>query len=122
MRLRLSKWYLDVVSSRGDVFIGYSASLQGTAVSIAHQSALVHRVDDGTTIRTSLCHHAPPVLQSHGLEWRPRAIGTSGTWRRISAPVLYRSGFVVAALFGIVAAFALGVDFPESNRRFARLA
>jgi len=29
---------------------------------------------------------------------------------------------IVSALFGIVALIALGVDFPESNRRFARLA
>jgi hypothetical protein len=30
--------------------------------------------------------------------------------------------FAYAALFGLVTAFAMGVDFPESNRRFSRLA
>jgi hypothetical protein len=33
-----------------------------------------------------------------------------------------RSTLALAAAFGVITWFALGVDFPESNRRFARLA
>jgi len=36
-------------------------------------------------------------------------------------PQFHWQALGVAALFGIVCWFALGVDFPESNRRFARL-
>ena len=31
-------------------------------------------------------------------------------------------GVAVAIAFGVLSAAALGIDFPESNRRFARLA
>ncbi len=37
-------------------------------------------------------------------------------------PVLYREALAPAVVFGLIAAAALGVDFPGSNRRFARLA
>jgi len=37
------------------------------------------------------------------------------------APQFYWGLAVPAACFGLVTAFAMGVDFPESNRRFARL-
>ena len=38
------------------------------------------------------------------------------------APQFYWGLLAPAAFFGLVTAFAMGVDFPESNRRFARLA
>ncbi len=38
------------------------------------------------------------------------------------APQFHWGLLVPAACFGLVTAFAMGVDFPESNRRFARLA
>jgi prolipoprotein diacylglyceryltransferase/protein-S-isoprenylcysteine O-methyltransferase Ste14 len=37
------------------------------------------------------------------------------------APVPNGASFAAAALFGLLSWFALGVDFPDSNRRFARL-
>ncbi len=37
-------------------------------------------------------------------------------------PVLYWEAFAPAAIFSVVSAAALGVDFPGSSRRFARLA
>lgn len=38
------------------------------------------------------------------------------------APQLCWGALVPAAVFGLITAFALGVDFPNSNRRFSRLA
>lgn len=38
------------------------------------------------------------------------------------APQFHWGLLVPAACFGLATAFAMGVDFPESNRRFARLA
>ncbi len=37
------------------------------------------------------------------------------------APQFYWGLLIPAACFGLATAFAMGVDFPESNRRFARL-
>jgi len=39
-----------------------------------------------------------------------------------AAPVLHARGFCLAALAGLLVAIALGVDLPESKRRFSRLA
>ena len=47
------------------------------------------------------------------------ALGTSSAAQR---PAPNAASFAAGALFGIVTWFALGVDFPESNRRFSRLA
>ena len=41
---------------------------------------------------------------------------------RASAPELQPGVFVLAALFGLLTVFAMGVDFPESNKRYSRLA
>ena len=40
-----------------------------------------------------------------------------------STPIVYSDGMIfgAAAFFGLVTWFALGVDFPQSNKRFARL-
>jgi hypothetical protein len=37
------------------------------------------------------------------------------------APEFHWGLLIPAACFGLATAFAMGVDFPESNRRFARL-
>jgi len=37
-------------------------------------------------------------------------------------PEVNLGGIIVALVFGAIYAFALGVDFPESNRRMSRLA
>jgi len=37
-------------------------------------------------------------------------------------PTLYSGTLIPAIVFGLLSTLALGVDFPESNRRFARLA
>ncbi|MEI9953707.1 MAG: prolipoprotein diacylglyceryl transferase family protein [Pseudomonadota bacterium] len=41
-------------------------------------------------------------------------------WR--AAPVFHPSGFLLAAVVGLLVAAALGIDVPESKRRFSRLA
>lgn len=43
----LSKWYLDCVSERGDVFIGYAASLSWKKIRL-HQVAALSCVDEHT--------------------------------------------------------------------------
>ena len=50
------------------------------------------------------------------------AMTTIQTLTVLPAPEFSWSAIVSAALFGAITAVALGVDFPESNRRFARLA
>ena len=49
-------------------------------------------------------------------------VTTIGNTPSAPAPQLTRLSVVLAFAFGLFALFALGVDFPNSNRRFARLA
>jgi prolipoprotein diacylglyceryltransferase len=46
------------------------------------------------------------------------ALGASGS---APTPQLNVAAVIAAAIFGVVYGFALGVDFPESSRRFSRL-
>jgi hypothetical protein len=48
------------------------------------------------------------------------AIGEGGNAGPFDAPSL--EALIASAILGVLSGLALGVDFPESNRRFARLA
>jgi prolipoprotein diacylglyceryltransferase len=49
------------------------------------------------------------------------AITTLVETPRTPEPIMHLSSLLVALICGIAAWFVSGIDFPESNRRFARL-
>ncbi len=72
MMFRLSKWYLDCVSSDGEAFIGYSAELSWGERRLSY----VGRVGGGS----SLTRESPPRLTEDGVKWESQALGLRGTW------------------------------------------
>jgi hypothetical protein len=87
MSFQLSKWYLDCISSDGDVFIGYSAELWRQPLSLTYESSLVHPAGAGARTRTSLRRRTPPRLDGGVLEWHSPALELQGRWVRAAAAV-----------------------------------
>jgi hypothetical protein len=86
----LSKWYADVVSVDGHVFIGYSAQLQWPPISVSYESALHCRGVGMSKVRSSFRKTRPPVLNdvSGILQWNSAQLKFSGTWTRRSDPIV----------------------------------
>lgn len=96
----LLKWYLDVVTDDGGVAIGYAARLRWGAVRVGYASLL-------------LAAPSGSCREQATLRGAPVAPGFAG----------FGAALVAAALvMALVTGFAMGVDFPGSNRRFSRLA
>ncbi len=86
----LTKWYADVVSADGDVFMGYSAQLRWPPVSVSYESALEC---DGFSVpnsRTSFRRGRPPVVDAASgiLQWNSARLKFSGTWIPLCEPVI----------------------------------
>lgn len=85
MPFRLTKWYLDCVTSRGEVVVLYWASLRWGAVLLRY-GAVVGGVQDvryGT--RHTMWPGHPPSLGPDGtLAWSCRRLAASGTWSRLA--------------------------------------
>jgi len=136
----LSKWYFDCVSDDGNVFISYIAEARWGSISISYSSTLQHRHGRKVETSTSLRRSAAPQVAGSDIRWVSPRLNVAGQWTAMASvlvglivtmmdnsPVAPTPEFgwlsLVAALaFGVSAWFALGVDFPNSKRRFARLA
>jgi hypothetical protein len=95
-RFELSKWYLDCVSTDGDAFIGYAATLRYRALRLHYSSSLRHRSSRSTQVTTSLKKYAAPFADSGGsLHWTSRPLKVEGTWEAAALPIarkLFESG------------------------------
>lgn len=93
---RLAKWYLDVVSDDGTVFIGYAARLQWRALRVCYGATLLSRPAVRLVERSTLSPGSGPVADADGvLRWRCRRLGVDGRWSPTAAPIvrrLYRDG------------------------------
>jgi hypothetical protein len=83
----LTKWYLDCVSERGDVFIGYSAELRWRTVHLHYASSLVVQDAGKPVERFSLRNAGKPVVHGDLLEWRCAPLKLRGAWRAIDEPL-----------------------------------
>ena len=84
---QLSKWYLDAVDQRGDVFIGYQARLRWKRLRLHYASALRYRNGGELETATTLRKLAPPRWHDGALTWQPRLLQTRGTWKPMQAPI-----------------------------------
>lgn len=76
---RLQKWYLDVVSDDGRVFIGYAASVRWWLLSI-HYFGYLHTDESGQVWTVNHFRRASlPQLDGHYLRWH--APGVEGRWQ-----------------------------------------
>jgi hypothetical protein len=72
----------------------------------------------------------PVIGGLHSYQWLAISSILGGVWCTTLTAGSARAGFgsvdprvILGALaFGLLAGFAMGVDFPQSNRRFSRLA
>ncbi len=84
---RLLKWYLDLVTEDGTVFIGYAARVRLGGVQVGYASALVsppgaRTSEQGATDRSPL-----PTLGDSTLAWECPTLRLSGTWVAEAPPV-----------------------------------
>ena len=84
--LELSKWYLDCITSEGDVFIAYAARLRGLGLRLSYSSILTCRA--GVVLeQTSLRGVETPRPHGAGLAWSSRPLGVRGVWTPDHAPL-----------------------------------
>jgi hypothetical protein len=81
---RLQKWYMDCVSEKGEVFIGYSAKLDWKFLDLTYASFLEF---DGKTSKTqtSLLKESIPEYSDDSVVWKSKNLSCSGNWQNIGA-------------------------------------
>jgi hypothetical protein len=85
--LRLTKWYLDLVTDQGTALIAYAASLEWTALRIQFASTLLARPDQPPVERTAWSQAALPELEGDRLSFKHQDLQLVGEWRRRAAPI-----------------------------------
>lgn len=82
-----SKWYMDCVDAKGNVFIGYSAFLKWKKIKLNYASVLYH--DNGGNIRTktTLKKLPLPSFKRNCLIWSPSRLKVAGQWDSIDPPI-----------------------------------
>jgi hypothetical protein len=79
---RLSKWYLDCVTSEGDALIVYLAQLRWRELALPYACVLEHRAGE-TRVHTSLLGDGLPSAGEDELTWSSERLGVSGRWRAL---------------------------------------
>lgn len=92
----LHKWYLDLVTSRGDVVILYAARLRWRAVRVAYVSALEDTADGTHRERGSVGRLDIPRRHGDELTWHSDALDVRGRWLR-DTPSLRRRALASTA-------------------------
>jgi hypothetical protein len=77
----LQKWYLDVVTSPGDVVILYAARLRWGAFRVGYGSTLEDRVDGTNREATTIRRLEAPRRLGNCLTWANSALDVQGRWR-----------------------------------------
>src|ERR1700682_94788 len=83
----LSKWYLDCVSDRGEVFIAYVASLRWQGLLLNYSSTLHRQCDGQMETDTSLRKSPAPQIAGSSIEWNSLPLNVSGTWTALARPI-----------------------------------
>lgn len=83
----LRKWYLDCVTARGDVYIGYSARLRWDAVRVCYTSSLVAPAAGAVAEKATVLPVGAPAPSRRGLRWRCRRLGLVGAWHARAASI-----------------------------------
>ena len=78
----LKKWYFDLVTPEGTVFIGYSARLRWGLLKARYRASLLFRHDQPAEENFTLLRSPDPEYLSDGsVAWNCPPLGVSGTWR-----------------------------------------
>jgi hypothetical protein len=76
---KLSKWYLDCVSERGETAIVYTGSAEWGKVGL-HYSSVLESLGTETAARHTLRKQAEPALDGKVVRWRSEPLGVAGEW------------------------------------------
>jgi hypothetical protein len=80
----LHKWYLDLVTNRGDVVILYAARLRWGAVRVGYASVLEDTADGVHREVGMVGRHQIPRRRGDELTWQNSVLDVEGHWRRES--------------------------------------
>jgi len=83
----LDKWYLDLVTSRGDTAIAYAGRLRWGAIRAAFASVLVDTCDGRHRETKTVRGVESPRRQGNDLVWNNRVLHANGRWCRDAAPL-----------------------------------
>lgn len=77
---KLSKWYLDCVTERGDTSIAYTGEVVWGKVRL-HYTSLLESKEDRVTTRQSLRKQNQPEFTGDALNWHAKKWDIDGEWR-----------------------------------------
>jgi len=88
---RLRKWYFDLVTEEGTVFIGYAAHLTWGLLRAWYRATLLCRPDrpprEAFTLQRS---GEPRRLEDRSIRWDCTPLGVAGRWEPLAAPIRRR--------------------------------
>lgn len=79
-RFSLTKYYMDCVTSEGEVVLCYASELTAGSVRLRQSSVLVHSEEGGSLSRQTFFRGALPVFRNGNWLWRCPALGVRGSW------------------------------------------
>jgi hypothetical protein len=85
--LRIRKWYLDLVTQDGTVFIGYSLHVRWAGIKINCAASLISPPDQHPVEKLALQAPARPHRRNGIVNWNCRQLGVQGTWRARARPL-----------------------------------
>ena len=84
---QLTKWYLDLVTDRGSVLVGYSVHCRLGPAGFRYASMLHAPPDQPPIERTTLRGARAPELEGDVLRWQVPRLRFDGRWERLGAPL-----------------------------------
>lgn len=83
----LTKWYMDLITPEGSVFIGYAATLRWRTISCRYFSILTRNSQNGIHADTSLSLESLPSIAGSHLIWTCRSLRLQAEWIIQDPPV-----------------------------------
>jgi hypothetical protein len=84
-KFSLEKYYVDLVTTQGEYFIGYSAFLSWGAIKINYNATLHHPSMSGVRAGPSLSSRNSPVVDESALTWHSPKLGFDGQWQPVAS-------------------------------------
>jgi len=82
-----SKWYLDCVDLKGNVFIGYAAFLKWKNIHLNYTNIIYNDPDGNICTDTSLKKTPLPLYDNQYLTWSSPRLNVEGKWHSIDPPI-----------------------------------
>lgn len=83
----LEKWFLDVVTDKGDAFIFYAAKMKWGFFRIPYKSMLYIPAAGKPEHHVKFSHVSFPVREDKIIKWSDKALRTEGTWSAACSPI-----------------------------------